>query len=54
MLLNKDNHLLVVRKKGSAFYMLAGGKIEEKELPIQALIRELKEELNLVVAEDNL
>ncbi|MGG5505207.1 MULTISPECIES: NUDIX hydrolase [unclassified Myroides] len=41
--------LLTVRKKGSMFYMMAGGKIEQGETPVEALQRELKEELDLTV-----
>lgn len=47
MITNASNHLLTVRKQGSTYFMLAGGKIESKETPIAALQRELKEELGL-------
>lgn len=47
IILNSNNELLVVRKCNSSFYMLPGGKIEENESLIDALIRELKEELGL-------
>lgn len=37
--------LLLVRKHGTEVFMQAGGKIEPGEAPVQALIRELREEL---------
>ncbi len=46
MAIVKDNRLLVVRKKGSREYLMPGGKPEGKETPIEALARELKEEID--------
>ncbi|MCO6524323.1 MAG: NUDIX domain-containing protein [Candidatus Schmidhempelia sp.] len=46
---NDKQQLLLVRKKGSPYFMQAGGKIEANETPLQALIRELQEELKLTV-----
>ena len=50
MITNTEGALLTVRKKGSIYYMMAGGKIEQDETPIAALLRELQEELHLTVA----
>ncbi|SJN49145.1 Nudix hydrolase family protein PA3470 [Sphingobacterium faecium PCAi_F2.5] len=50
MVVDPNNRLLVVRKKNSAYYMMPGGKIEKGELSSQALVRELKEELDLNIS----
>lgn len=50
MIVDHANRLLVVRKKDSVYYMMPGGKIEKGELSVQALIRELKEELDLNIS----
>ena len=42
--------LLLVRKRGTERFMQAGGKIDQGESAADALIRELHEELTLVVA----
>lgn len=47
ILLNANQDMLVVRKRNSLFYMLPGGKIEPNEQLIEALLRELEEELGL-------
>ena len=44
-LLNQQRQLLLVRKRGSRFWMLPGGKIDGTETAHQALLRELQEEL---------
>lgn len=45
VILNEKNQLLLVRKKGTQFFMQVGGKIEQEELPQTALLREIKEEI---------
>jgi len=52
-LFDAEGRLLVVRKRGSRFFMLPGGKREAGETSLQTLCRELKEELGLALpAED--
>lgn len=46
--------LLLVRKRGTDRFMQAGGKPEARETALQALVRELREELDLVVTESSL
>lgn len=44
-----DGRTLLVRKRGTHTFMQAGGKIERGETALEALVRELNEELGLVV-----
>lgn len=44
---NERNEILALRKNNSVYYTLPGGKFEFQETPIDALIRELSEELHL-------
>jgi len=46
---NGQGSYLFVRKRQSAYYMLAGGKIEAQEDSFTALVRELQEELHIAV-----
>lgn len=46
----ESGHLLVVRKRGGALFILPGGKPEGKELDLETLNRELHEELGCAVA----
>lgn len=54
LILREDGHVLLVRKRGSAFLMQPGGKIEAEETARAALIRELGEELALTVTTEEL
>ncbi|MBV1836451.1 NUDIX domain-containing protein [Acetobacter estunensis] len=49
---NEDDDLLVVRKTGTDAFMLPGGKIEDGEDPTTAVLRELEEELGVVLHPD--
>lgn len=46
---DRQGRLLLVRKRGTAAFMQAGGKIEAGEDPVAALLRELQEEIGLIV-----
>lgn len=48
---NANDELLTVRKTGSTFYMLPGGKINNGESLISTLLRELHEELGITLEE---
>ncbi|OKA28458.1 DNA mismatch repair protein MutT [Pseudomonas versuta] len=47
VLIGPDGRTLLVRKRGTRAFMQAGGKIEAHEQPVNALARELEEELAL-------
>ena len=49
VIINGEQQMLVVRKRGTLAFMQPGGKIDSGEQPLDALVRELREELNLVV-----
>src|SRR5262245_29825400 len=42
----RDNKLLVVRKRGTALYLMPGGKIRAGETPEQSLFREIYDEIS--------
>lgn len=58
LLKNKEGlYLLTARPKDKplpGIYELPGGKLDEGETPEHAMIRELKEELGIIVAHENL
>jgi 8-oxo-dGTP pyrophosphatase MutT (NUDIX family) len=45
----QDKMLLVARSRGKDFFVAPGGKIEKGENPVEALVRELKEETSVTV-----
>lgn len=49
LLIGSDGRTLLVRKRGTQAFMQPGGKIESHEQPVDALARELEEELGLVI-----
>ncbi|HUC96181.1 MAG TPA: NUDIX domain-containing protein, partial [Candidatus Saccharimonadales bacterium] len=49
----RDRKLLVERSKGKEFFIAPGGSIESGETAKQALVRELKEEFQIKVQEDD-
>ena len=42
-----DGKMLAVRKRHSIYFQMVGGKIDEKEEPIDTLFREFREEINI-------
>ena len=51
IIFNKDmNKILLFQVKDKNFYMLIGGKINELETSIDAIKREIKEEINIDVS----
>ncbi|MGI4857146.1 MAG: NUDIX hydrolase [Janthinobacterium lividum] len=50
LLVDRTGRMRVVRKRGTLAFIQPGGKIEPSEAPVGALVRELHEELGLVVA----
>ncbi len=48
---DKEGRTLLVRKRGTDFFMQAGGKMEVGENALTALSRELREELGMVLDE---
>ena len=47
VLIDKEGQTLLVRKRGTLAFMQPGGKIDPGEQAVEALARELHEELNL-------
>jgi len=50
----KNRKILVERSKGKDAFVAPGGKLEKDESPVDAIIRELKEEFQLIVLEKDL
>jgi 8-oxo-dGTP pyrophosphatase MutT (NUDIX family) len=50
VILGEGGRLLLVRKRGTDAFMLAGGKLAAGETPLAALRRELEEELGCGIA----
>jgi 8-oxo-dGTP diphosphatase len=48
-----SGRILLVRKRGTTAFMQPGGKIMSGETPLEALHREVVEELNVAVVEDS-
>lgn len=46
IILNKQNQLLLVRKRNTQYFMQVGGKLEPNETPEQTMIREIAEEIS--------
>lgn len=53
LLIGADGRTLLVRKRGTQAFMQPGGKIDAGETAAVALVRELHEELGLVVAAEH-
>lgn len=47
-------HILTVRKRGTSKFMLVGGKLEPGESASAAAVREVREEVGLVLSVDDL
>ncbi|MEB3753643.1 NUDIX domain-containing protein [Acinetobacter sp. MD2(2019)] len=47
IILNDHGEMLLVRKKGTDYFMQVGGKLEENEQPQEALLREIQEEIGV-------
>ena len=53
-ILIKDRKFLVERSKGKQFFIAPGGSLELDETPKQALVRELLEEFQITIREEDL
>ena len=45
----RDGRFLLVRKRGTSAFMQVGGKLEPGETPVEALVREVAEEIGVVI-----
>jgi 8-oxo-dGTP pyrophosphatase MutT (NUDIX family) len=51
VLINANGQMLTVRKRGTVEFMQPGGKIDAGETPVEALARELGEEIDIALPE---
>ena len=49
ILINANGQMLTVRKRGTVEFMQPGGKIDAGETPVEALARELSEEIDVAL-----
>ncbi|ANQ41672.1 ADP-ribose pyrophosphatase [Gluconobacter oxydans] len=54
IIIDNNERILLVRKKNTLWYMQAGGKIDTGETALQTVCRELHEELDVDVPEEDL
>lgn len=54
VIVDDAGRLLLVRKRNTPYFMQPGGKLDAGESPESALIRELREELDLSIVPDDL
>jgi 8-oxo-dGTP diphosphatase len=52
VVVDEQGRTLLVRKRGTRAFMQAGGKLAAGETAVQALTREIREELNCEMAQD--
>ncbi|MGE0268107.1 MAG: (deoxy)nucleoside triphosphate pyrophosphohydrolase [Candidatus Omnitrophota bacterium] len=50
----KEGHILIAKRSKDQFWEFPGGHIESGETPEQCLVREMKEELNIIVKVEKL
>ncbi|ADG97041.1 NUDIX hydrolase [Segniliparus rotundus DSM 44985] len=53
VIIDAQGRFLVARKRGTAVFMQAGGKVEPDEAPLDALVRELDEELGVQIGPEH-